>query len=87
MVMWLYLWSPRGVVANVLDGNFVVSEFELQSHYYIHFRTNSLGERYEPPYTTSNGLYSTTTVLLQGWLRHKIAHEDWYAIKQRKLIL
>ena len=29
--------SPRVVVANVLDCNIVVSEFELQSRYYEHF--------------------------------------------------
>ena len=31
--------SPRDVVANVLDSDIVVSEFELQSRHYIHFRT------------------------------------------------
>ena len=30
----------RSVVANVLDCNTVVSEFEIQSHYYVHFWTN-----------------------------------------------
>ena len=34
--------SSRGVVANMRDGNIVVSEFELQSRSYIHFRTNTL---------------------------------------------
>ena len=34
--------NPRAVVVNVLDCNIVVSEFELKSCYYIHFRTNSL---------------------------------------------
>ena len=32
----------RGVVANVLDCNIVVSEFELQSRYYVHFHTNTI---------------------------------------------
>ena len=31
-----------GIVANLLDGDIVVNEFELQSHYYVHFRTNTL---------------------------------------------
>ena len=31
-----------GVVTNVLDYDIVVSEFELQSRYYVHFRTNTL---------------------------------------------
>ena len=30
--------SIRGVVANVLDCDIVVSKFDLQSLYYIHFR-------------------------------------------------
>ena len=31
-----------GVVANELDCDIVVNEFELQSLYYVHFRTNTL---------------------------------------------
>ena len=34
--------SPRGVVANVLNCDSVVSEFELQSCYYVHFWINNL---------------------------------------------
>ena len=30
-------YLPRGVVANMLGGDIVVSEFELQSCYYVHF--------------------------------------------------
>ena len=33
-----------GVVAKVLDCDIVRSEFELQSRYYVHFRTNTLGK-------------------------------------------
>ena len=33
---------PRGVVANVLDCEIVVSEFDLHFRYDIHYRTNSL---------------------------------------------
>ena len=33
---------PLVVVANELASDIVVSEFELQSHNYIHFRTNTL---------------------------------------------
>ena len=32
--------SSRGVVDNVLDCDIVVSEFELQSRYDVHFRSN-----------------------------------------------
>ena len=31
----------------------VIIEFELQSRYYIHFQTNTFGEKYEPPYPLS----------------------------------
>ena len=53
-----------------MDCGNVESEFELQSRYYVHFRTNTLGKRYEPPYPPSYGLNSTTTVLLGEWLWH-----------------
>ena len=56
---------PRGVMVKALDCGIVVREFELQSRYYVHFR-----ERYEPPYSPSYGLNSTTTVLLGEWLWH-----------------
>ena len=31
-------------MANILDCEIVVSEFELQSRYYIHIQTNNLGK-------------------------------------------
>ena len=34
----------------ILDCNIIVCEFKLQSCYYIHFQTHTLGERHEPPY-------------------------------------
>ena len=36
--------SPCYVVANVPECDMVVSEFELQSHFYVHFRTSTLGK-------------------------------------------
>ena len=36
------------VVANVLDCDVVMSEFELQLRYLVHFRTNSLGNGMNP---------------------------------------
>ena len=62
--------SPCGMMAKELDSDIVVSEFELQLCYCIHFRTNTLGEKYEPLYLCSSGLYSTFAVLLQEWLWH-----------------
>ena len=35
----LNIWGPCGVVANVLDCDFAVTEFELQSRNYVHFWT------------------------------------------------
>ena len=36
------------VVANVLDCDIVVSEFELQSRYNVHFWTNIIGKYMNP---------------------------------------
>ena len=55
--------SPYCVVANVLDSNIVFDKFELQMRIYVLSRG-----RYEPPYSSSNGFGSTTTLLLQGWV-------------------
>ena len=71
---------PRGVMVKPKNRGFVVSDFELQSPYYLHFRTNTLGKVMNP---LSYGLDSTTTVLLEEWLWHYITHEGWYAITQR----
>ena len=55
---------PRGVMVKAMDCGIVVSEFVLQSRYYVHFRANTLGKGIEPPYPPSYGLDSTTIVLL-----------------------
>ena len=39
---------PRGVMAKVMNCRIVVSEFELLSCYYVHFRTNTLGKGRNP---------------------------------------
>ena len=39
---------PRGVMVKAMDCGIVVSEFELQSRYYVHFRTNTLGKGMNP---------------------------------------
>ena len=41
------------VEANVLNCDIVVSEFELQSCYYVHFRTNALPKGINPPYPSA----------------------------------
>ena len=35
---------PRGVMVKAMDCGIVVSEVELQSRYYVHFRANTLGK-------------------------------------------
>ena len=61
--------SLRGVLANVLDYDTVVREFEFQSRYYVHIRTNILGKGMNslPP---SFELNDTSPVLRKGWLWH-----------------
>ena len=44
----------------------VVSEFELQSRYYVHFWGNSLGNSIERTYPPGYGLNSSTTTVLLG---------------------
>ena len=39
---------PRGVMVKALDCEIVVSKFELQSHYYVDTRTNTLGKGMNP---------------------------------------
>ena len=53
------------VVDNALASDIIVSEFELQLHYYIHFRTGMTS-----PLFHSNELDNTITFLLQRELWH-----------------
>ena len=41
----------HGVMIKAMDDGIVVSEFELQSHYYFHFQTNTLGKGMSPLYS------------------------------------
>ena len=59
---------PYGVMVKALDYGIIVGEFELQSLYYVHFRTNILRERYETPYSPNYALNSITALLLEGLL-------------------
>ena len=78
------LGAPRGVVFIVLDWDIVVSEFEPQSRYCVHFPTNILEEKYEPtpPHQLCIRYYnycSSTGIALAF-------NNPRYAIKQRKQI-
>ena len=64
-----WIRCPGGVMAKAMDCGIVVSEFELQSRYYIHFRINDL-EKGMKPYPPSYGLNSIATVLLEGLFWH-----------------
>ena len=70
-------------MVKAMDCWIVISEFELQSRYYVQFWTNTHGEGYETPLSPppAMGLNSTTIVLLDGWLWHQITYNGWYAIK------
>ena len=61
-----YYRSPRGLVAKMPHSDIEMNEFELQSPYYKHFRTNTLEKGMNPIYPPSYGLNSNTTVLLKG---------------------
>ena len=39
---------PRGIMVKAMDCGIVVREFVLQSHYYVHFRANTLGKGINP---------------------------------------
>ena len=45
--------SFRRLVAEVLDCDIIVSEFELKSHYYVHFRTKTLEKSMTPPLSSA----------------------------------
>ena len=64
----IYWWTPYDVMAKLLDCSLKVSEFEFQSHHYIHFWTSTLWKDIEAPYGFGYGLNSITVDLLQGWL-------------------
>ena len=53
--------SPCNLEANVLGCDIKVSEFELQSRYYVHFRANTQRKVWNP-LSFSYGLNSITTV-------------------------
>ena len=44
----LFFRSLRGVMAKVLVWGLEVSDFDLQSRYYVHFRTNTPGKIVSP---------------------------------------
>ena len=49
------IMSNRGVIVKALASGIVVGEFELQSRYYVHFRTNTLRKGINPLILPSRG--------------------------------
>ena len=45
---WILWGCPPGVMVKAMDCGIVVREFVLQSHYYVHFRANTLGKGMNP---------------------------------------
>ena len=65
------LITLQSLIVKAMDCGIIVSEFELQSNYYVHFMANTLRKgTYELPYPPSYGFNSTTTVLLGERLWH-----------------
>ena len=59
---------PCGLMVKAMDCEIVLSEFVLQSNYYVHFRANALGKGMTPTYPPNYGFNGTPTVLLWEWL-------------------
>ena len=47
---------PHVVIVKALDCRIVVSEFDLNSRYYVHFQSKYPWKKYDPPYTPIYGL-------------------------------
>ena len=66
--IYIYIYKRESicvVMVNMRDCSILVSKFELQSNYYIHFWINAPWKRYKPFYSSINGLNSTIIVLHQ----------------------
>ena len=57
---------PCGVMFKVMDCRIIISEFELQLRYYVHFRANTIGKGMNPLILPAMELDSTITNLLEG---------------------
>ena len=86
--------SPKSVVVNVRNCDVVVNEYEIQSLYYVHFRTNTIWERNEPAkpsqlWVKSYHGYSPTIALVLDNPRRFICHlaKEWKQITQEHNIM
>ena len=46
--IYIYISTPRGVMVKAMDCRIVVTEFEFQLRYYVHFRINTLEKGMNP---------------------------------------
>ena len=61
--------SLRGVVANVVDCDILLSEFELESRYYVHIRANNFRKGMNSLTLPCNGLnYFSLALNYPQWL-------------------
>ena len=54
--------GPRSVMVKAMDYKIVVSEFELQLHYYIHFQANTFGKGMNPLILPAMGGWGSGTI-------------------------
>ena len=47
-IFWVTVGCPRGEMVKATDCGIILSEFVFQSHYYVHFRANTLGKGMNP---------------------------------------
>ena len=59
--------STRGVMVKPLDYRIVVSEFELQSRYYVLFRTNTLWKGKNPLIFSARGYIESVLFFLKDF--------------------
>ena len=65
----------------MLNSGLEVSEFDLKSRYYVHFRT--LGKGMKPLIPLTMGLVLSLLSFYRDVFGIKFTHEGWYVIKQR----
>ena len=74
-MLFLVFISGYVTVANVVDCNIAVRQFEIQSRYYIHFWPNPLGKDMISLICPSYRLNIIPSVILPGWLWRYITHK------------
>ena len=66
-------WNSRSVMAKVLVCDLKVSEFELQSCYHVHFRTDTLRKSIIPSYSL---IYELNRIIADPFERPSLTFQD-----------